>query len=325
MMRAVLCKAFGGLDDLHLETIDPPVAGPGQAVVSVEAVSLNFADTLMLKNRYQYTPDLPFSPGAECAGVVKSVGADVTTVVPGMRVATYCGWGGARDEIAIPADRLIRLPDDLAMDQAAGLLVTYGTALHGLKDRAQLQPGETVAVLGAAGGAGVAAVEMAKLMGATVIACASSQEKLDFARNHGAEEGIIYSEAPLKDGLKSATGGRGVDVVYDTVGGALAEQALRATAWKGRYMVVGFAAGDIPAFPLNLLLLKGLDVRGVFWGRFDELEPETSAANNAQIMQWAATGQIAADIPARYPLEQAAEALGVIARREAQGKVILLP
>lgn len=324
-MKAVLCKAFGGIDDLSVEEIDPPMAGAGEAVVKVEAVSLNFADTLMLRNRYQFTPELPFSPGAEFAGTVTAVGPDVTDLASGDRVAAYCGWGAAREQVAIDAGKLIGLPDGLAMDAAAGLLVTYGTALHGLQDRAQLKPGETVAVLGAAGGAGVAAVEIAKLMGARVIACASSQEKLDFARAHGADDGINYRDNDLKAALKSATGGAGADVVYDTVGGDLAEQALRATAWKGRYMVVGFAAGDIPAFPLNLLLLKGLDVRGVFWGRFNDLEPAASAANNAQIIAWAADGEISAEIHGHFPLDQAADALGVIARREAQGKVILLP
>ncbi|MEM8878527.1 MAG: NADPH:quinone oxidoreductase family protein [Pseudomonadota bacterium] len=324
-MKAVLCKAFGGIDDLSVEDTDPPVADTGEAIVDVDAVALNFADTLMLKNRYQFTPELPFSPGAEFAGTVLEVGQDVDRISPGDRVAAYCGWGAARELVSIDARKLIRLPDDLAMDAAAGLLVTYGTALHGLKNRAQLQSGETVAVLGAAGGAGVAAVEIAKLMGARVVACASSDEKLDFARAHGADQGINYRDADLKSALKSVTDGAGVDVVYDTVGGELAELALRATAWKGRYMVVGFAAGDIPAFPLNLLLLKGLDVRGVFWGRFNDLEPQVSAANNAQIIQWAAEGRISAEIHGHYPLEQAAEALGVIARREAKGKVILLP
>ena len=324
-MKAVLCRAFGPPETLVVEDIAVPDPGPGEVRVKVGACALNFFDTLIIQNRYQYKPDLPFSPSAELAGTIDAIGQGVTGVGVGDRVVAYAGWGAAREQVVLPAARIVPLPDGLDFESAAGLLVTYGTTYHALKDRANLQPGETLAVLGASGGTGIAAVELGKVMGANVIACASSAEKLDFCRKHGADEVIDYSAQSLKDRLKELTGGRGVDVIYDPVGGDYAESSIRATAWKGRYLVIGFAAGDIPRIPLNLALLKGMSICGVFWGHFVDVEGDAARANHAQIVKWAAEGKIAAPVDKSFPLDEAVEALGVIARREARGKIVLVP
>jgi NADPH:quinone reductase len=324
-MKAVLCTRFGGPDDLELADIPEPVPAAGEVVVAVRAAALNFFDTLIIAGRYQFKPPFPFSPAAEFAGEVTAVGPGVDTLVPGDRVAGNIGWGAARERVAVKAERLVRLPAGLDFDRAAGLTVIYGTTLHALRDRAQLRPGETLAVLGAAGGTGLAAVELGKLMGARVIACASATDKLDFARAHGADETVNYAETDLKEGLRRATGGRGVDVVYDPVGGPYAEAAIRAMAWEGRFLVVGFAAGEIPKLPLNLVLLKSCDVRGVFWGAWIEREPERHRANMADIVQWCAEGKLSAHVHAAYPLERTAEALNVLAGRKVMGKVLLRP
>ncbi|HEV3183717.1 MAG TPA: NADPH:quinone oxidoreductase family protein, partial [Xanthobacteraceae bacterium] len=254
-MKAVLCSRFGGPDDLELKDIPAPSAGAGEVVVSVKAAALNFFDTLLIAGKYQIKPPFPFSPASEFAGVVDGVGPGVTGFAPGDRVVGWMGSGAARERVAVKAERLVPLPAGLDFDRAAGLTVTYGTTVHALKDRAQLKPGETLAVLGAAGGTGLAAIELGKLMGARVIACASSADKLAFAREHGADEAINYGEDDLKEALRRVTDGRGVDVVYDPVGGAYAEAALRSIAWGGRFLVIGFAAGEIPKLPLNLVLL----------------------------------------------------------------------
>jgi len=233
------------------------------------------------------------------------------------------GYGAAREKVLIRADKLVKLPDNLDFERAAGLIITYGTTLHALKDRAKLQPGETLAVLGASGGVGIAAVELGKLMGARVIACASADDKLAFTREHGADETINYAKEDVKEGLRRVTGGNGPNVIYDPVGGSYAESALRAIAWQGRFLVVGFAAGEIPKLPLNLVLLKGCDVLGVFWGAFTERDPAGHRANIAQLMQWCADGKLSAHIHASYPLEKTADALKVLAERKAMGKVIL--
>ncbi len=324
-MKAVLCREFGPPETLVVEDIAEPELGPGEARVAVAACALNFFDTLIIQNRYQLKPGLPFSPGGEFSGVVEAVGEGVKSVRPGDRVIGYPGWGAAREKIVLYADRLVAVPDELDLEAAAGILIAYGTALHALKDRADLKSGETLAVLGASGGTGIAAVELGKLMGARVIACASSPDKLSFCAKHGADEGIDYAKDSLRDRLKELTDGRGVDVVYDAVGGNFAEQALRATAWLGRYLVIGFAAGDIPRIPLNLALLKGLDIKGVFWGRFLEEDPEAGRANDRQLIQWVADGKLSTPVHKRFPLDQAAEALATIARREARGKIILVP
>jgi NADPH:quinone reductase len=324
-MKAVLCTHYGGPDDLELRDLPDPVAGPGEAVVRIEAIGLNFFDTLIIAGKYQTKPDFPFSPGAEFAGVVESVGSGVTTVAPGERVASYLRFGAARERIAVAADRLVKLPDNLDVDRAAGLIITYGTSYYALKDRAGLKSGETLAVLGASGGVGLAAVELGKLMGARVIACASSPDKLAFAREHGADALIDYTREDLKDALRRLTDGRGADVIYDPVGGSYAEAALRSIAWEGRFLVVGFTAGEIPKLPLNLVLLKSCDVRGVYWGQWTERDPHGDRNNIADLVRWCAEGKLSAHVHAVYPLRDSAQALKAIADRKVMGKVILRP
>jgi NADPH:quinone reductase len=322
-MKALLCKHYGGPDDLVVEEVADPVAKEGEAVVRVHAVALNFFDTLIIAGRYQTKPAMPFSPGAEFAGVVESAGDD--TLKAGDRVLGYLGYGAAREKVTVPMARLVKLPDALDFDRAAGLCVTYGTTLHALKDRARLRSGETLAVLGASGGVGLAAIELGKVMGARVIACASSDQKLAFAKQHGADELINYATEDVKDALRRVTGGKGADVIYDPVGGPYAEPALRAIAWKGRFLVVGFAAGEIPKIPLNLALLKGCDIVGVFWGAFVERDPEGQRANTKQIMDWCVRGKLSAHVQAVYPLNEASAALKALAARQVMGKVVLRP
>ena len=322
-MKAALCKSLDGPSALVVEDIAVPQPGPGEVLIDVRAAALNFFDTLITRGKYQSKPDLPFSPSAEIAGTIAALGPGVTGHKVGARVAAYLGWGGAREKVIAAAETVIPIPDGVSDTIAAGISVTYGTAIHGLKDRARLQPGETVAVLGAAGGAGLAAVEIAKLMGARVIAVASSPEKLAVTKAHGADEAIDYSGTDLKDGLRALTGGRGVDVVYDCVGGASSEQALRATAWQGRFLVVGFASGDIPKIPLNLLLLKGCDALGVFWGEAVKRDPAAHRANMVQVLDWVAQGALSPRIHGTFALDDIREALAVIEKREAVGKVVL--
>jgi NADPH2:quinone reductase len=324
-MKALLCTRHGTPDDLTLADIPDPVAAPGEVIVRVEAAALNFFDTLIIANKYQTKPPLPFSPAAECAGTVETLGPEVTTFAIGDRVMAYTGYGAARERIAVSTGRLLRIPDNLDVDRAAGLCVTYGTTLHALKDRGRLKAGETLAVLGASGGAGLAAVELGKLMRAHVIACASSAEKIAFARKHGADGGIDYGSEDLKEALRRVTQGRGADVIYDPVGGAYAEAALRSIAWQGRFLVVGFAAGDIPKLPLNLVLLKGCDVLGVFWGSWIERDPAGHRANTEQLLAWCAEGKLSSHVHAVYPLAEAPAALKAIAARQVMGKVILRP
>lgn len=324
-MKAILCTRPGGPDDLVYADIPEPQAGPGEAVVDVKAAALNFFDTLIIADKYQIKPPFPFSPGAEFAGVVQSTGPGVTGIAPGDRVLGYLSYGCARERLAIMAERLVPLPPGFDFDRAAGLSIIYGTTYYALKDRARLRPGETLAVLGAAGGVGLAAVEIGKLMGAHVIACTSSEEKCAFARTYGADETINYSATDLKTALKAATGGRGADVVYDPVGGDFTEAAARATAWNGRFLVIGFAAGTIPKLPLNLVLLKGFDVCGVYWGAFAEREPAAQCANMAQIVAWCTQGKLSSHVHAVYPLAQTAQALKDIAARKIMGKAILHP
>jgi NADPH:quinone reductase len=324
-MKAVLCTRYCAPDELEIRDVPDPVPGEGQAVVRVRAAALNFFDTLIIAGKYQTKPAFPFSPAAEFAGEVESVGPGVSDVRPGDRVAANVGYGAAREKIAVAADRLVRLPDGLDFDRAAGLIVTYGTTLYALQERAQLRAGETLAVLGAAGGVGLAAVEIGKLMGARVIACASSAEKLAFARQHGADLTVNYAEDDLKDALRRVTDGHGPDVIYDPVGGSATEAALRAIAWGGRFLVVGFAAGEIPRLPLNLVLLKSCDVRGVFWGAWTERDPAGNRASLAQIMAWCSQGKLSAHVHEVFPLERIAQALQALSDRKAMGKVILRP
>lgn len=324
-MKALLCTRYGTPDDLELAEIADPQPGPGEATVKIAAAALNFFDTLIIAGKYQYKPAMPFSPSAEFAGTVESVGTGVTSLKAGDRVLGYSGHGAARAKIALSAERLVKLPDGLDFDRAAGLTVTYGTSLYALKDRARLRPGETLAVLGASGGVGLAAVELGKIMGARVIACASSADKIAFAKKHGADDGIDYGKEDLKDALRRVTDGRGADVIYDPVGGAYAEAALRSVAWLGRFLVVGFAAGDIPKLPLNLVLLKGCDVLGVFWGSWIERDKAGHRANTEQLLKWCAEGKLSSHVHAVYPLSEAADALKAIAARKVMGKVILRP
>lgn len=322
-MKAVVCRSHGPASDLVIEDLADPIAGAGEVVVGMRACALNFFDTLIIRDRYQFKPALPFSPGGEIAGVVESVGAGVTGFRVGDRVVAYVKWGGAREKVVVAAEDLIALPDDLDFVPAATLSVTYGTAVHGLIDRGALKAGETVAILGASGGVGQAAIEVAKAVGARVIACASGADKLAFCRKVGADETVDYDAEDLKLRLKELTGGRGVDVVYDAVGDKYAEPAVRATGWRGRYLVVGFAAGEIPRIPLNLLLLKGCDLRGVFWGDHLVREPEAFKREMATIMGWVAEGRIVPHIHSVRPLAETAAAIEEIAVRKVKGKVVV--
>jgi NADPH2:quinone reductase len=324
-MKAVLCVRHGGPEALEIRDIPDPVAGKGEVVVKVAAASLNFFDTLIIQNKYQYKPELPFSPCAEFSGTVESVGEGVSGFKPGDRVCGNLPTGAAREKIAVPARALIHVPQGLELEKAAGLIITYGTTIHALKDRAKLKAGETLAVLGASGGVGLAAIELGKVIGAKVIAAASSPEKLEFAKKHGADEVIDYSKEDLKERLKELTGGKGVDVIYDPVGGPYAEPALRSIAWEGRYLVIGFAAGDIPKIPLNLALLKGCDIVGVFWGDYARRNPEGNKKHLDEIVKLAAEGKLSAHLDARYKFDNAVEAFHAIAQRKVKGKIVLVP
>jgi NADPH2:quinone reductase len=325
-MKAVLCSQFGTADELQLADIAPPGPPmPGEVVVRVKAAALNFFDTLLIAGKYQHKPPFPFSPAAEFAGVVESIGPGVADVARGDRVMGYMGSGAAREFVAVAAEQIVKLPDGLPFERAAGLTVTYATTLYALRERAELQPGETLVVLGASGGTGLAAIELGKVLGARVIACASSDEKLAFARAHGADETVNYAASNLRDALKKLGGERGVDVVYDPVGGSYAEPALRALGWLGRYLVVGFAAGEIPKIPLNLALLKSCDIRGVSWGAWTKREPMAQRALMADIVRWCGEGKLSGHVHAVYPLEQIAAALKDIAARKAMGKIVLRP
>jgi len=324
-MRVAQFSEFGGPKALRLEQVAEPSPGPNDVLIRVTAVGLNFFDTLLLRNQYQVTPPLPFSPGAEVAGTIEAVGQGVTDLKLGQRVVAYIGGNGCREKVVTKARNVVPIPDGVSDEVAAGIPITYGTALHALKDRANLQADETVAVLGAAGGAGLAAVEIAKLMGARVIAVASSGDKLAFAREHGADEGINYETEDLKVRLKTLTAPKGVDVLYDPVGGIYAEPSLRAMAWEGRYLVLGFASGTIPKIPLNLVLLKGCAVIGVFWTSFVERYPEQHRANMALLLDWCKEGRIAPHIHASFTLIETAKALSLIEARKVTGKVIVNP
>jgi NADPH:quinone reductase len=322
-MKAALCRTLDGPGAISIEDIPAPEPAPGEVAVRVRAAGLNFMDTLITRGRYQYKPSLPFSPAAEIAGDVQAVGPGVTGFRAGDRVCAYVGWGGAREITVAKAAALVGIPDAVDYATAAGLNVTYGTAMHGLIDRARLKAGETVAVLGASGGAGLAAVEVARQLGARVIAVASSGEKLAVCRQHGAHDVLNYTEQDLKQGLRDLTAGCGADVVYDCVGGVHAEQALRSIAWLGRFLVVGFAAGEIPRIPLNLVLLKCCDIVGVFWSEVAVREPEKQAANIACVMDWISKARLRPHVHARMPLEDIGKAIKLLDERTVRGKVII--
>ncbi len=322
-MKAALCKSLDGPEAIVIEEIADPVPRPDEVVVRVRAAALNFLDTLITRGKYQFKPDLPFSPAAEISGVVESVGSGVTDLKAGQRVCGYIAWGGAREKVAVPAKLMIPIPEGVSDTAAAGISVTYGTAMHGLKDRGGLRAGESVAVLGASGGAGLAAVEIAKLMGARVVAAASSAEKLAICREHGADELLNYTTTDLKTGLRELTDGKGIDVVYDCVGGDYSEAALRSIAWGGRLLVIGFAAGTIPKIPLNLFLLKNAAAVGVFWGEMIMREPAQHRANMVEVLDWVAQGRLRPHVHATYPLARIGEAIAALDKRQVTGKLIV--
>lgn len=323
-MKAILCRAYGLPDTLTLEDVPSLVPGPGEVLTQVKATSLNFPDTLTIRNLYQFKPALPFSPGSESSGIVKAVGEDVTHLKPGDHVFTFGSHGGLAEERLSDARVTIPIPDGMDFVRGASTLYAFGTSYHALKDRAQLKPGETLLVLGAAGGVGLAAVELGKLMGATVIAAASTAEKLAVCQEKGATYLINYSTEDLRERIKDITQGKGVDVVYDPVGDKWAEPAIRSLAWKGRYLIVGFAGGDIPKIPLNLALLKGSSLVGVFWGAFTQKEAALSLKNMQEIATWVMQGKISPHISKQYSLAEAPQALTDMMERKVIGKAVVV-
>ncbi|MBU2914909.1 NADPH:quinone oxidoreductase family protein [Reichenbachiella agariperforans] len=323
-MKAVLCSTHGGAELLKLEEVPSPVPEANEVIISVKACGLNFPDNLIIRGKYQFQPDFPFSPGGEVSGLVKSVGAKVTSLQVGDRVMAGTSWGGLAEEVRSLATNAFKIPKEMAFESAAASLMTYGTSYHALFDRAQLQPGETVLVLGAAGGIGVSAIQLAKLHGATVIACASTDEKLELCKAVGADHVINYTSTDIKATVKEITKGTGVDVVVDPVGGDFAEPAFRSIARFGRYLVVGFAAGEIPKLPLNLPLLKSASIVGVFWGSFFRNNPERNAQNVDQLIKWFASGQLKPVIDRVFELKDYEQALNLLRDKVVKGKIVLV-
>ncbi|WP_122454390.1 NADPH:quinone oxidoreductase family protein [Pseudomonas viridiflava] len=322
-MKALLCKAFGPASTLVLEDIPAPDVKKNEILLDIHAAGVNFPDTLIIEGKYQFKPPFPFSPGGEAAGVISAVGEKVTHLKTGDRVMALTGWGSFAEQVAVPNYNVLPIPESMDFTIAAAFSMTYGTSMHALKQRANLQPGETLLVLGASGGVGLAAVEIGKALGARVIAAASSAEKLEVARNAGADELINYTDTSLKDEIKRLTNGNGADVIYDPVGGDLFDQAIRAIAWNGRLLVVGFASGRIPELPVNLALLKGASVVGVFWGSFAQRQPQDNAANFKQLFAWFEEGKLKPLVSQVYPLERAGEAIDALGGRRAVGKVVV--
>ena len=329
-MLALLSKQPGGPETLVLESVAEPSPKPGEVLLAVKACGVNYPDALIIEDRYQFKPERPFAPGSEVSGIVEAVGEGVSFLKAGDRVIGSCGWGGMAEKLTLSADRCIPMPDAMPFDEAAAFVMTYGTSYHALKDRAGLKAGETLLVLGAAGGVGLAAVELGKAMGARVIAAASSDEKAALAKQHGADESIVYPAGPFdRDGLKAlaeqfkaACGPNGADVIYDPVGGDYSEASLRAIAWEGRFLVVGFPAG-IPKLPLNLPLLKSCQIVGVFWGAFAKRDPKANAANLRELLDLYAGGKIRPVISERVPLARAGEAIAALSARKALGKIVV--
>lgn len=322
-MKAVLCKAFGPAETLVLEEVASPEPKKNEVLIDVHAAGVNFPDTLIIEGKYQFKPPFPFSPGGEAAGTVAAVGEKITHLKPGDRVMALTGWGSFAEQVAVPGYNVMPIPKGIDFNSAAAFGMTYGTSMHALKQRANLQPGETLLVLGASGGVGLAAVEIGKAMGARVIAAASSDEKLEVAKAAGADLLINYSTNSLKEKVKELTGGQGADVIYDPVGGDLFDEAIRSIAWNGRLLVVGFASGRIPELPVNLALLKGAAVVGVFWGSFAQRQPQDNLANFQQLFAWHAEGKLKPLVSQTFPLERAAEAINALGQRKAVGKVVV--
>jgi NADPH2:quinone reductase len=322
-MKALLCKQYGLPDTLVYEDVADPVPGEGEIVVDMKAAGVNFPDVLIIQNKYQFKPALPFSPGGELAGIISAVGPGVSHLKVGDHVIGSTGWGAFSEKVKVSAAKTIPIPRTMPFDTAAAFILTYGTSYHALKDRAELKAGETLLVLGAAGGVGLAAVEIGKAFGARVIAAASTEEKLAVCREHGADMTINYSTEDLRARLKELTGGKGPDVIYDPVGGQYAEPAFRSIAWRGRFLVVGFANGEIPKLPLNLMLLKGASVVGVFWGMFTSTEPQNYRRDVQEMFQLVAEGKLRPHVSASYPLAQGAQALNDMMNRKVVGKVVI--
>lgn len=323
-MKALLCTAFGPAETLQLQELPSPTPKANEVLIEVHRAGVNFPDSLIIEGKYQFKPPFPFAPGGEVAGVVKTAGEKVSHLKAGDRVMALTGWGGFAEEVAVAAYNVLPVPNTMDLTIAAAFGMTYGTSMHALKQRANLQPGETLLVLGASGGVGLAAVEIGKAMGAKVIAAASSAEKLEVARKAGADELINYSEHSLKDEIKRLTSSQGVDVVYDPVGGELLEPAFRGMAWNGRYLVVGFAAGGgIPALPANLPLLKGASLVGVFWGAFAQRQPQDNAANFKQLFAWHAEGKLKPLVSQTFALARGGDAINTLAQRRAVGKLVV--
>jgi NADPH2:quinone reductase len=323
-MKAVLAKTFGAPEQLMLEELPGRQPAPGEVVIAVKACGVNFFDALIVQGKYQTRPPLPFSPGGEVSGVIRAVGEGVKGLETGMRVLAFVGHGGYADELVTDAANVVALPAQMDFVTAAAFPITYATSYHALKDRGQLRSGETLLVLGAAGGVGLSAVEIGKIMGARVIAAASTEAKLALAREHGADLLINYGASDLRDRIREATAGKGVDVVYDPVGGTYAEPALRSVSTGGRYLVIGFASGEIPKIALNLLLLKVVSLVGVFWGAFAKAQPQHNAANMAELLAWYTQGRLRPHVSATFQLERYREALDAVMQRKALGKVVLV-
>ncbi len=324
-MKAVVCKNWGPPESLVIEEHADITPAAGEIVIDIMAAGVNFPDVLIIQNKYQFKPQLPFTPGNELAGTVLAVGAGVTTCKTGDRVFAFVPQGAFAQQVAVAADSVLPMPEAMGFDTAAAMTLTYGTSHHAVVDRAQLKAGETMLVLGAAGGVGLAAIEIGKALGARVIAAASSDEKLAVCKEHGADVLINYSTEDLREAIKSATGGKGPDVVYDPVGGSYTEPTFRSIAWRGRYLVIGFANGEIPKLPLNLPLLKGASLVGVFWGEFARREPAHHRAAMQELMQWLKEGKIRPHISARYTLADTPQALTDMASRKVTGKIVILP
>jgi NADPH2:quinone reductase len=324
-MKAVVCEAWGLPASLKVKELQDSPPGPGQVVIDVQAAGVNFPDVLIVQGKYQFKPELPFVPGSEVAGVIRSVADDVTTFKVGDKVIAFTSTGGFGQQLLAPVQALMPMPPGMDFDIAAAITLTYGTSYHAIVDRAKLEAGENMLILGAAGGVGLAAIEIGKALGARIIACASTDEKLEVCRQHGADVLINYSTQDLREAVKAATGGKGPDVIYDPVGGDYAEPAFRSIAWGGRYLVVGFANGEIPKLPLNLTLLKGASLMGVFWGEFTKRDPKGNLKNMRQVLQWLQEGKIKPLISGRYALEDAWQALDDMAARRVTGKVVVLP